>query len=219
MELGEVSIHEADGGCLAEFAAVMVDAFAAEGINAYAFDFARGGTLRARRRAARVELLSFLQTGALILVARRGGRIVGGAIVDKNTRKSWGSRLRHTPRWFLAALPLLPAVRWDRLLEVRRATSLTQPIVGAYYTLAAVAVHPDVQGRGIGRMLLQTVHAFCEQDPVALGVYLYTGDWKNRMMYEREGYETLEVRKTGTLTVYHMFRTNGAHRVALDVNE
>jgi GNAT superfamily N-acetyltransferase len=219
MEPTAVNIVEADVDSLGEFAAIMVDAFATEGINAYAFDFSRGGTLRARRRAARVELLAYFESGDHVLVARLDGRIVAGAIVGRNTRQPFRRRLWHTVCWILAALPLLPAVRWGRLRAVKRATSLSEPIVGAHYTLVAVAVHPNFQGRGIGHALLRRVHAFSENNPEALGVYLYTGDSKNRMLYEREGYEVLEVRTTGTLTVYHMFRTNGAHRMSLDVNE
>jgi GNAT superfamily N-acetyltransferase len=219
MEPTAVSIIEAERDSLAEFAAVMVDAFATEGINAYAFDFSRGGTLRARRRAARVELRSFFESGDYLLVARLEGRIVGGAIVGRNAPQALRTRVGHTIRWMLVMLPLLPAVRWGRLRAVKRATSLSEPILGRHYTLVAVAVQPDYQGRGIGRALLQKVHAFSENDSDAVGMYLYTGDSKNRILYEGEGYEAIEVRIAGTLTVSHMFRTNGAYRMALDVNE
>ncbi len=68
-------------------------------------------------------------------------------------------------------------------------------------------------------MLLDEVHRFVERDPNILGAYLYTGDSRNRVMYEHAGYRLLETRRAGELTVYHMFRTNGCVSEVLDVNE
>jgi GNAT superfamily N-acetyltransferase len=215
----ELQVVPADEASLEEFARVMVDAFTTEGINAYAFDFRRPGSLAARRRAARAELRSFFDAGDTLLLARIGAEVVGGAIVSRNARLSWRLRLRLAGRWLFVSLPLWPSVRWRRLSAVRRATRLSRPIEGAYYTLAALAVRPDRQGRGIGRQLLQGVDALSERDFKALGVYLYTGDCRNQRMYERDGYETIETRRAGDLTVYHMFRVNGARLVAPDVNE
>ncbi len=215
----ELQVVPADKASLEAFARVMVDAFTTEGINAYAFDFRRPGSLNARRRAARAELRAFFDAGDILLLARLGAEMVGGAIVSRNARLPRLLRLRLVARWVFASLPLWSSVRWRRLPAVRRATRLSRPIEGAYYTLAALAVHPDRQGRGIGRRLLQSVDALSERDFEALGVYLYTGDRRNQRMYERDGYETIETRRAGDLTVHHMFRVNGTRRVAPDVNE
>lgn len=192
-----------------EFAGVMMDAFATEGIHTHMFDFARAGTRPALERAALVEVEWYAEGSDYILVARLDGRVVGGAMVGGNGPRRTRTRIVLGIRWLIAAAPLVWSVRWRRLLSLHRATRLSRPIVGAYYTLAALAVAPQYQRRGIGLELLRAVHAASEHDAAVLGVYLVTGEEKNRRMYERAGYMMLEQRRTGGLTVYHMFRSNG----------
>ena len=217
--MNDVQVTRGDRSSVEGFACVMVDAFATEGINAYAFDFDRGHTRAARCRTARVEVMSYLREGDCLLVARCGERIIGGAIVTGNTPLPRRLRLGYAARWLVAALPLLRAVRWRRWLSVKRATSLVRPIKGAHYTLAALAVHPDFQRQGIGGTLLEEVRSVSERDLTVIGVYLYTGDRKNQLMYERAGYRTIETRQAGDLRVYHMFRTNGGGFDSVNANE
>lgn len=214
--MNEVQVVAADCASLDAFAQVMVDAFATEGIHCYIFDFSRKGTRQTLVRAARVELESYAGIGDHVLVAHMDGRVVGGAMVSRNARRSVRLRVFQGLRWLRAAAPLAPAVRWRNLLRLHTAAGLSRPFVGEHYTLAALTVHPEFQGRGIGARLLDAVHAISERDPSVLGVYLYTGERKNQLMYERKGYQTIEARQTGELTVYHMFRTNGGGFVSAD---
>lgn len=170
-------------------------------------------------RAARVELESYAGVRDHVLAAVMGGRVVGGAMVSRNARRPVRLRLAQGLRWLLAAAPLAPSVRWRRLRRLHTATVLSLPVVGEHYTLAALTVHPDFQGRGIGSALLEEVHKVSERDPGVIGVYLYTGDRKNQLMYEHKGYQTIETRQTETLTVYHMFRTNGGSFVTVDSSD
>jgi GNAT superfamily N-acetyltransferase len=204
-----VRIAPRERSAIREFASVMVDAFATEGIHAYALDLKRGNSRQARLRTALVELQSFTCDTDHILVARSDGRVVGGALLSRNASHPLHVGVRYAVRWLRVALPLLPAVRWRRLYRLHRATKLSRSIAGAHYTLSALVVRPDLQGRGIGSALLAEVHRVSECDPGVLGVYLYTGDSKNHLMYERAGYATIETRHADWLTVYHMFRTNG----------
>ncbi|MDE5414296.1 GNAT family N-acetyltransferase [Alkalihalobacterium chitinilyticum] len=72
--------------------------------------------------------------------------------------------------------------------------------------LEAIAVHPDYQGYGIGKALMEKVHQISESD--AMGTYLFTADKKNQQIYEYLGYKTVEECPSKVLTVYHMFRNN-----------
>jgi GNAT superfamily N-acetyltransferase len=209
--MDNVRIATASRAELEEAACVMAEAFSTEGVHSHLFDFSRRHARTGLRRALRVELESAVNDGDRILVAHAEGSIVGVAMVNGSRRWPAGERMVQGLRWLCAVAPLLPAVRWRNLPAFHRASSLSRPIAGAYYTLPALTVRPAFQGRGIGSMLLREVHELAERDAGILGVYLYTGERRNQLMYEHAGYRTIEMRPAGTLTVYHMFRTHGGH--------
>ena len=72
--------------------------------------------------------------------------------------------------------------------------------------LEALAVHPDQQGKKIGRKLLDHAHNYLN-DNSSPGIYLMTGEEKNRQIYERFGYNLMEERNTQSFKSYHMFRS------------
>ena len=70
--------------------------------------------------------------------------------------------------------------------------------------LDTVAVHPDAQGAGLGRLLLE----FAEDRARELGlpeIRLFTNAmmWENQKIYPRLGYETVERRMTGPYDRIH----------------
>ena len=70
--------------------------------------------------------------------------------------------------------------------------------------LDTVAVHPDAQGAGLGRLLLE----FAEDRARELGlpeIRLFTNAmmWENQKIYPRLGYETVERRVTGPYDRIH----------------
>ncbi|MEU0656017.1 GNAT family N-acetyltransferase [Streptomyces albogriseolus] len=70
--------------------------------------------------------------------------------------------------------------------------------------LDTVAVRPDAQGAGLGRLLLE----FTEARALALGlpeIRLFTNAmmWENQKIYPRLGYETVERRVTGPYDRIH----------------
>ncbi len=143
-----------------------------------------------------------------LLAATLGEKLAGNAIVKPPTEKPvpWyklaGPIVRHAPR----LLKLIGDVRWRRLRGVIRAMKPPAALPTPYYTLNILAVAPDYQGQGVGRRLLEHIHARCDQDEQAAGIYLYTGDETNTHIYQRFGYEVVETKQGGLLTVWHMFR-------------
>ncbi len=204
---------------LAELADVMVDAFATEGITGYAFDLSRGRSLAGLQRAQLIDLESALDGCDHVLVARRSDRVVGGAILSRNDPPVLHRRLFFAVRWLFAVVPMLTGVRWRHVPSMKRATSLPRPLVGTYFMLMALAVQPLYQGLGIGKSLLEAVHRISDEDRESLGVYLYTGDPRSRLLYERAGYRTIVTHRLGPLSVYHMFRTNRGGEAQSDVGD
>lgn len=217
--MDELRIGPVDGADLRELAAVMVEAFADEGIHRYVLDFSRGRARHALLRPFLIELESMAADGDTILAASVEGRIVGGAMLTGRRRRPLRRSIVESLRWLRAVVPLLPVVRWRRVFLLHRASRLSRPIVGSYFVLPALVVHPAFQGHGIGRKLLQTVHDCVAKEREVPGIYLYTGERKNQLMYEKAGYRTIEVREAGALNVYHMFRTNGGQFTTTDGDE
>ncbi len=212
-EVASIRIAPVDERTLAALAQVYVDAFATEGINSHMFDLSRGNASQARLKAPLLEFDSLVRDSSHLLAAVKGDVVVGGAaLTPSDVRSTLSVRARRRLRVAAVALPLVPAIRWRRIPAVGKAVRLSQPITDPHYIFTGLMVHPDFQGQGIGKLLLQEVHRISDADHDRTGVYLYTADEKNRILYERAGYETIEERRAGALTVWHMFRPRGVTR-------
>jgi len=102
-------------------------------------------------------------------------------------------------------LPLVP--RFFRAIRQGSIRALKPPenLPEKYITLEAIAVAPAYQGNKIGRLLLEYAHNYCLTEQEFSGIYLVTGDEKNRLIYQRMGYQLLEERNVGGFISYHMF--------------
>jgi len=162
--------------------------------------------------AGELRLLFSQAGGQQLLAATQGDRLAGVAIVKSPTAKSvpWrelaGEVVRRAPR----LVKIIGDMRWRQMLQIKPAVKPPAALPTAYYTLDILAVSPDCQGQGIGRLLLEHIHVRCDQDEQAAGIYTFTGDEKNVHIYRRLGYEVVEAKQGGPLTVWHMFRPHPA---------
>ncbi len=151
-------------------------------------------------------------SGHRLLAATDGEALAGVAIVKSSSAKTVlcrqliGAVLPRAPR----LVGLLGDMRWRQIWQIKPAMNLSVALPTPYYTLDILAVSPDFQGQGIGRLLLDNIHAQCDADAQAAGIYLYTGDEKNVHIYRRFDYEVLEENQVRTLTIWHMFRPHPA---------
>lgn len=76
------------------------------------------------------------------------------------------------------------------------------------YYLGIIGVHPQAQGQGYGRVLLDAVQALSEEHPTSTGVALDTELAKNVAIYERCGYHVHATAKIDSLDIWCMFRPN-----------
>ncbi len=60
-----------------------------------------------------------------------------------------------------------------------------------HWYLEAVGTEPARQGQGLGSALLRPVLALCDRD--GLGAYLESSSERNRVLYERHGFEVVEI--------------------------
>ena len=76
-----------------------------------------------------------------------------------------------------------------------------------HHYLGALGVHPDFQGQGLGRVLLDRVANVCDTHGGSKGIYLETAKPKNVEMYRHFGYNLLATEKLdGIVDKWYMFR-------------
>jgi GNAT superfamily N-acetyltransferase len=76
--------------------------------------------------------------------------------------------------------------------------------------LSLIGVRKDVRGHGLGRGLLEAVHALSEMDHSSVGVTLTTEVKRNVSLYERFGYEIVgQARVESSFTTWGFYRPDG----------
>jgi GNAT superfamily N-acetyltransferase len=88
----------------------------------------------------------------------------------------------------------LAAVTGDRVARFRAFDAQLErhhPTGERHDHLAILAVHPKLQGRGIGSALLDTHHRVLAQEPEPVAAYLEAASIDSRRLYARHGYRDL----------------------------
>ena len=213
MTTSEIRVQPMNLEDLAGAAAVIAESFRNEGFTRAIWNLSTPAQRQRYVDAGTLRLLLAHHTGQQVMTAIREGAIVGvgivktpGAIPVVPWYRLAGMMVRGAPHWLRA----LPDFRWRRMVQIIPAMKLTTEPPKPYYTLDILAVSSAAQGQGVGRRLLDHIHAQCDRDAQASGIYLFTGDERNTHIYRRFGYEALEVKQTEPLTVWHMFRPHPA---------
>ena len=97
----------------------------------------------------------------------------------------------------------------ERLLQNGRETMKHRPAQPHLY-LSTLAVHPDFQGSGYGRALLERTHARSEKHSGSDGVCLETENPQNVPFYERFGYRVIGRYHYDQVEGAMLFRPNGS---------
>jgi ribosomal protein S18 acetylase RimI-like enzyme len=198
-----------DSGHIAEAAVVMARAFQTESIASNALDLSTGWSLRVFARSVELWLETFRRWHQPLLVATLGDRVVGMAIVDAPDRRTgfpWRYLLASTLPFLPRLVRLLSMLRWRRVLRLKGLVRPPRGIPRERCALLSIAVAPEWQGQGVGRLILDEVHRIADSSPWSSGIYLYTGSEKNRDLYKRFGYRVVRAQKDRSFVVYHMFR-------------
>lgn len=93
--------------------------------------------------------------------------------------------------------------RYETLGEVWKEFPIRDP----QHHLNMIGVRRGQGGRGLGRLLLESVHRMADRDPGSAGVSLTTEDPANVSLYEHFGYRVVDHRKiTDGLETWGLFR-------------
>lgn len=189
---------------------VIVEAFKTEETTTYHLDMEHAATVRRYVCLVDTFLELYLAAGRPLFAAVLDGRVVGMGMVRDPRRSITAKSVIST---LLPRLPRLTALFSKhpiKALRIIRAASHPKGMTKPYFTFEVLGVHPDCQGKGIGRQIMEEVQSFAAEDPTISGIYLNTGSVKNQEFYERRGYLTLKVVDLDVAKVYHMFWQNPA---------
>ncbi|HEX7120964.1 MAG TPA: GNAT family N-acetyltransferase [Gemmatimonadaceae bacterium] len=101
--------------------------------------------------------------------------------------------------------------------EAFAAAGQTVPLPEPHYHLNMIGVRRAQQGTGLGRLLLDALHAHAEKDPRSAGVSLTTERESNVRLYQHVGYRVAgQVPVSEALTTWIMFRPRRPNREGED---
>lgn len=179
-----------------------VDTFKTETMTSYNFNFDHPKTAKQYYQAVHLMAKATIVKGDDIIVAIFENKVVGVAIIAKDTKGSWPEMFNVLFPSIFKHLPLLTKINYRNLLTSNQAVKLSNPLNGNYVTLQVVAVSSNYQGKGFGKQIFQEIHDRYTDDYD--GIYLYTADEKNKEIYKHFNYEEIEEISKGRLDVYHM---------------
>ncbi len=160
-------------------------------------------------QAVKYKLSLYREVGHKVFVASEGKSIIGTFILrSPHVSTPFGLQLRrltpHLPTFARLILKYLQAAHLSQAVKPPDNLPIN------HYALEGLAVHSTCQGQGVGRMMLEKADHVCSEDNTASGIYLYTGDEKNKEIYKHFAYKILEARPTRLFNAYHMFKYNNA---------
>jgi GNAT superfamily N-acetyltransferase len=74
--------------------------------------------------------------------------------------------------------------------------------------VSPIGIHPDFQKQGLGKLLLESIHAISDQDDNSIGLFLDTGNNRYLDFYRSLGYEVFTELPLGQLKEFVLFRPN-----------
>jgi ribosomal protein S18 acetylase RimI-like enzyme len=196
-------VFELDESHAEEAIELLVLAFEADPAYRYFCDGQRPGYRRRLRFLFRSGRAMALASGQPVLGILSGERLAGLAITQE---PEGGVPVAAQLLWLLkVALLAGPLVPW-RILRELKITERERPSAPHFY-LSILAVHPDFQGSGCGRALLEALHARSQQHPQSTGVCLETENPKNVSFYEHLGYRVTARNTLADLEITTLSRT------------
>jgi ribosomal protein S18 acetylase RimI-like enzyme len=149
------------------------------------------------------QCLMYIEMGLPIFGTVRNNHITGVACLSGPEKKDRPDSLIKADREFVSFMGP------DSLGRIKRYMNLSKKHTtkGLHHYLSGLGVHPDFQGQGFGRLLLDEVYTITESHQTSTGIYLETAKMKNVEMYQHCGYNLLATEKLdGIVDLWYMFR-------------
>lgn len=184
---------------------MFLDAFKKEAFTRALLDLSQRQNYNIYFQALKYKLSLYREAGHHVFLARDEGSIIGTFILrSPHVSASFWLKLCLIPPYLPAIARLMP-----KFMQASQLASAAKPpanLPKKYYVLEGLAVHPAHQGKGVGRLMLEKADQICFEDNSASGIYLLTGDERNKEIYKHFSYQILETRPAHSFTAYHMFK-------------
>ena len=149
------------------------------------------------------QCLMYIEMELPIFGTVRNNRITGIACLSGPEKKIRPDSLFEADKEFEAFMGPNSFGRIKRYMKLNKKHTPE----GLHHYLAGLGIHPDFQGQGFGRLLLDKVHEITESHQTSTGIYLETAKLKNVELYKHFGYNLLATEKLdGIVDKWYMFR-------------
>jgi ribosomal protein S18 acetylase RimI-like enzyme len=201
-----IRVIEVTGDRVDEAADVLTEAFTGYPMMGFFFP---PGTAQVRRRIRalfEIGCIVRVKTGEPLLGVELDGHLVGAAGATTPDKPEDPPEMEAI---YEEAFAVIGPETGDRFEQYSRAKEAHQPAEAHHY-LAMVGVLGSARGLGIGRALIQRVHALADAHPRSVGVALDTQDPSNVGLYEKLGYRVTARDELGGVPMWYMLRPRGA---------
>ena len=206
-----VNIYQADKNLpeakIKQVAKMLTWTFKHKSIISYIFDFSKDTTRDILCELTRLRTKEILYTEQTLVLAEYEDEIIGVAVLKKSGKSQPLQKIKvYFPSIFQLIIPLFKTINFRRVVRINQLLNNVQKPATKYYTLEAIGVREDFQGKGIGKKLLTKVEEISDVSKDSNGVYLFTVKPVNRDIYKYIGYNVISIKKSAEISIYHMFK-------------
>jgi len=203
IDYSDNSVISISKDCLEEATEVLARAFEDDPLIRYFLSGHEKDYLEGVRKIFEYQCLMYIEMELPIFGTVGNHQITGISCLSVPEKKNRPDSLIEVDRHFEEFMGPESFGRIKRYMKLNKKNTLEKP----HHYLAVLGVHPDFQGKGFGRLLLERVSAMVLDHDVSKGVFLETAKLKNVEMYKHFGYNLLAtVKLDGIVDLWYMFK-------------
>ena len=202
--IDKITIQEINASQCSEAVKVLIDAFETEAFTKSWLDFSCDRIKKAYTQASIAKMKIALASRQPIYVALKNDEIIGLVMLKPSYYKV---KIFEVLKQLITNISVIKVLLPSYLKVVRKASVAMKPptmLPKRYDSIEILAVSPQFQGCGLGsRLFIHAINMLHHQKTTE-GIYVFTGDLKNMILYAKHGFELIEQRSAYGFESYHM---------------
>ena len=206
IDLNDVDVVRLDERCDRQARSLLYHSYRHEPTFQYLLDAHRPGYKQRIRATIRELIRLHFERGETVLgiVNRQDQRVLGVAFVSDVGLKMDISRQF---RWRLKMTLTAGFEGTRRFIQYYNDVQNSLPNKH-HRVVSLIGIHPEFQKQGLGRKLMEAVHAISDSDSESIGLFLDTGNNRYLDFYQSLDYQRFTEIPVGELKEYVLFRPN-----------